>query len=287
MSTSGTGRTRSRHLLLVPSTAFVVLFFVVPLVLLVVISLGTVDLVTYRTHLAWQPANYLRIVDPFYLWPVLRSLAMSLAATLACLVIAFPVALTLSRWRGRRQRVLLAAIVVPLWTGFIVRTYAVVGMLADHGPLADVLGWLGVAPDGLRLLYTPAAVVIGMVYAYLPLMILPLFVALERIDPAQLLAAADLGAGPWSRLRRVELPLAAPGIVAGCLLVGVPAIGEYVIPAVLGGGKTLMYGNIVANQILETGDYPLGSVLAIVMTMVVTLALFVGRGATARAEAVT
>lgn len=282
-----TGRTRTRHLLLVPSAAFVGLFFVVPLALLVVISLGTVDLVTYQTQLAWQPSNYLRIVDPFYLWPVLRSLAMSLAATLACLVIGFPVALTLSRWSGRRQRVLLAAIVVPLWTGFIVRTYAVVGMLADHGPLADVLGWLGVAPDGLRLLYTPAAVVIGMIYAYLPLMILPLFVALERIDPAQLLAASDLGAGPWSRLRRVELPLAAPGIVAGCLLVGVPAIGEYVIPAVLGGGKTLMYGNIVANQILETGDYPLGSALAIVMTVVVTLTLFVGRGATARAEAVT
>jgi ABC-type spermidine/putrescine transport system permease subunit I len=273
---------RWRRLLLVPSLTFTTLFFLAPLALLLALSFGTVDLLSYRTYLGWHPSNYLRALNPLYLQSILRSLAMSLSSTLACLVIGFPVALTLSRLSGKRQRVLLAAVIVPLWTGFVVRTYAVVEMLADHGPLANVLGVLGLAPDGLSLLHTPAAVVIGMVYAYLPLMVLPLFVALERIDPSQLLAASDLGAGPWSRLRRVEIPLAAPGILAGCLLVSIPMLGEYVVPTVLGGGKTLMYGNVIAYQFQEIGDYPLGSALAVMMTTLVTVGLVVGRRVSAR-----
>ncbi|UMP06923.1 ABC transporter permease [Amycolatopsis sp. EV170708-02-1] len=275
-------RRPGRLLLVVPSAAFTSLFFVAPLALLLVLSFGKVDLADYRTYVGWNPSNYARALDPLYLQSILRSLAMSATSTLACLVIGFPVALTLSRASGHRQRVLLAAVIIPLWTGFIVRTYAVAGVLADHGPLSQALGLLGLTPDGLSLLHTPAAVVIGMVYAYLPLMVLPLFVALERIEPAQLLAASDLGAGPWSRLRRVEIPLAAPGILAGSLLVSIPMLGEYVVPTVLGGGKTLMYGNVIAYQFQEAGDYPLGSALTVMMTTLVTVSLLVVRRVSVR-----
>ncbi|MEV8379021.1 ABC transporter permease [Kribbella sp. NPDC056861] len=271
--------TGHRQLLIAPALLFTGLFFVLPLLLMVVISFGSVDFVTYQTRPGWHPGNYLRALDPLYLRPILRSLAISAATVAACLMVAFPVALTMSRQRGRRQRLLLAAIIVPLWSGYVIRTYAITALIADHGPLA---GLVGAEPAGLSLLYTPAAVVIGMIYAYLPLMVIPVFVALERIEKSQLLAAADLGASPWSLLYRVELPLARPGIVAGCLLVGIPAVGEYVVPAVLGGGKTLMYGNIVADQFQVTGNYPLGSALALMMTGLVTLLLLVTRRWSAR-----
>ena len=127
------------------------------------------------------------------------------------------------------------------------------------------------------ILYTPTAIAIGIVYSYLPLMILPLFVALERIDPSLLDAASDLGASGHRVFRRVVLPLAAPGIVAGCILVGVPATGEYMIPAILGGGKTLMVGNVIADQFLKIGDYPFGSALAMMLMVVLTLILILAR----------
>lgn len=212
-----------------------------------------------------------------------------MGATIACLLIGFPVAYTIARTPGRRQIVLLLAVMVPFWTSFVVRTYGIFNLIADHGPLARLLHALGlVSGDGLHLLFTPTGIGIGIVYSYLPLMILPLYVALERIDPALLDAASDLGASPARVLRRVILPLALPGIAAGCVLVGVPATGEYVIPQILGGGKTLMVGNVIADQFLSLGNYPFGSALAIVLTAIVMLALLVlrSRAGDADAEAV-
>ncbi|MGC4770099.1 ABC transporter permease [Micromonospora sp. DT44] len=265
----------------------IVFLFLLPVTLLAVVSFGRVDLTTYVTQLDFQPSNYLRALDPLYLRPVLWSFATAATATLACLVVGFPVALTLSRWEGRRQRLLLGAVVVPLWISFAVRTYGLVAVLSDSGPVFGFLHRIGLPDSTPELLYTPVAVVIGMVYSYLPLMVLPIFVALERIEPTLLLAAADLGAGPWSQLLRVQVRLAAPGIVAGCLLVGVPAIGEYVVPAILGGGKVMLYGNIVARQFQEVGDYPLGSALTMLLIVAVSIVLIVGRRATARVEDVT
>jgi spermidine/putrescine transport system permease protein len=195
-----------------------------------------------------------------------------------CLLVGFPVALTIAQAPGRWQLLLLLAVMVPFWTSFIVRTYGIFNLIGDSGPLSNLLSSLGlIDKGGLRLLFTPVGVGIGIVYSYLPLMILPLYVALERIDRSVIDAANDLGATPTRILRRVILPLAKPGIAAGCILVGIPATGEYVIPQILGGGKTLMVGNVVSDQFLSAGDYPFGSALAMVLTAIVLVVLAILR----------
>jgi spermidine/putrescine transport system permease protein len=217
----------------------------------------------------WTTSNYTDVFHGLYLDAILRSLVLSAGATAACLVIGFPVAYTIARARGRWQLVLLLMVMVPFWTSFVVRTYGVFNLIGDQGPLANLLKSLGLVSGRIHLLFTPIGVAIGIVYSYIPLMILPLYVALERIDPALLDAASDLGAPPHRVLRRVILPLALPGIAAGCVLVGIPATGEYVIPQILGGGKTLMVGNVVADQFLDIGNYPFGAALAIVLMVIV------------------
>jgi spermidine/putrescine transport system permease protein len=266
----------AHHALLLPSGLWTLLFFLGPMVLLVVYSLGSIDLLTFQVSFGWTVGNYTEVFSDLYVTTVGRSLLLSVGATLGCLAVGFPLAYAISRQRGRWQTFLLVAVMIPFWTSFVVRTYGLVNLLDDHGPVADILGWIGLV-DGIRVLYTPWGIAIGMVYTYLPLMVLPLFVALERIDPALLSAARDLGSPPHRVFRRVILPLAAPGIVAGCVLVGVPATGEYVVPAILGGGKTLMYGNVVASQFEGLGNYPFGSALAVTLTALVTVIVFVAR----------
>jgi ABC-type spermidine/putrescine transport system permease subunit I len=275
-----------RHALAVPSIGWTTLFFVAPLVLLFVYSFGTTELLTYRVTFGWTTEHYRHVFEGLYLDAILRSLLLSVSTTLACLLIGFPVAYTIARAPRRWQLALLLMVMVPFWTSFIVRTYGVFNVIGDRGPLQQALHALGVVDGDIHLLFTPAGVALGLIYSYLPLMILPLYVALERIDPALEDAAGDLGAGPFSALRKVVLPLAMPGIVAGSLLVGIPAAGEYVIPQILGGGKTLMVGNIVALQFLDIGDYPFGSALAMVLTAIVMVVLLVLRSRTARAEVV-
>jgi spermidine/putrescine transport system permease protein len=268
-----------RQLLALPSVGWTALFFFAPLVLLVVYSFAQTDLLTYEIRFDWTLSNYGNVFQGLYLDAIVRSLILSVGSTLACLLIGFPVAYTIARTRGRGQLILLFGVMVPFWTSFIVRTYGIFNLIGDSGPLARLLESLGIiGDDGLHLLFTPLGVAIGITYSYLPLMILPLYVALERIDPALLDAANDLGAAPHRVLRRVILPLAKPGIAAGCILVGIPATGEYVIPQILGGGKTLMIGNVVADQFLSIGDYPFGSSLAIVLTAIVMIALVLLRG---------
>jgi len=276
----------SRHLLAVPAAGWTLLFFVAPLALLFVFSFGTTDLLTYEVNFGWTGQHYVDVFQGLYLDAILRSLLLSVGSTFACLLIGFPVAYTISRAKGRWQLILLFAVMVPFWTSFIVRTYGIFNLIADHGPLARALESLGlISDDGLHLLFTPTGIAIGIIYSYLPLMILPLYVALERIDPALLDAGNDLGAPPWRVLWRVVLPLAAPGIIAGCVLVGIPATGEYVIPQILGGGKTLMIGNVVADQFLGVGDYPFGAALAIVLTIMLMIALAILRWRAERSEA--
>jgi spermidine/putrescine transport system permease protein len=179
---------------------------------------------------------------------------------------------------------LLLAVMVPFWTSFVVRTYGLVSLVSEQGPLADFLRWAGILHGNLGLLYTPPAIAIGIAYTYLPIMILPLFVALERIDPELVRAAHDLGAAGFAAFRRVTLPLSMPGLIAGCILVGTPATGEYVIPAIMGGDKTLVYGNVVADQFLRVGDYPFGSAIAVTLMTLVTVFVLFARGRLTRAE---
>jgi ABC-type spermidine/putrescine transport system permease subunit I len=279
------GVTLARRLLAVPSFGWTLLFFLVPLGFLFAYSFGGIDIITFQVSWGWTLDNYASVLDPLYAAAIRRSILLSAGATAGALVIGFPIAYYISLQRGRRQLLLLLAVMVPFWTSFLVRTYAMTNLLGNGGPVATVWGWLG--GGDLNILYTPTAIGLGILYSYLPLMVLPLFVALERIEPAVRDAAADLGASGWRTLWRVLVPLAMPGIVAGCILVGVPATGEYVVPAILGGGKTLMYGNVVADQFQTVGDYPFGAALSMTLMAALTIAVLALRRLSARAEAVT
>jgi spermidine/putrescine transport system permease protein len=166
-----------------------------------------------------------------------------------------------------------------------VRTYAMVNLIDNGGPLEDVLHTLHVWSGPLNILYQPKGIALGIVYSYLPLMVLPIYVSLERIDYALMDAAGDLGANPRRTFRRVTLPLAMPGVAVGCIIVGIPALGEYVIPEILGGGKTLMLGNVITDQFLSVGDYPFGSAIAVALMAVMAAALVLARVVQRRAPA--
>jgi ABC-type spermidine/putrescine transport system permease subunit I len=261
-----------RAILAVPTIGWVALFFAVPLVLVLVYSFATVSLVTFNTTFGWTWSNYRQIFDHLYLDTAIRSVLLSVSATAGCLLLGFPLAYFISRQPQRRQRLLLVLVIVPFWTSFIIRTYAMENLLGPGGPVDHLARLLG-ASHGLVLLYTPAAIGIGILYSYLPLMVLPIYVSLERIDAALLDAAGDLGAPPRRAFWRITVPLAAPGILVGCLIVGIPAMGEYVIPEVLGGGKTLMLGNVISEQFLSVGNTPFGSAIAVVLMVALAVAL--------------
>lgn len=274
-TTRGLGR-GARHLLALPTGIVTIACFVIPLGLIFVYSFGTENLISFNVDFGWTTSNYSAFASSLYLSTLLRSVFLSVATTAVCAVLGLSLAYFISRQSPRAQRLLLAAVIVPFWTSFIVRTYSWVDLLQNDGPLdslAHTLGLVG-SHSHINLLYTPAAIGIGIVYSYLPLMILPIYVSLERIDPAIYNAGADLGATPWRQFRRIVLPLARPGLIAGSIIVGVPAMGEYVIPEILGGGKTLMVGNIIANQFQDTGNYPFGSALAVTLMVLLMIVLF-------------
>ncbi|SDG25871.1 ABC transporter permease subunit [Pseudonocardia oroxyli] len=251
-----------------------------PVAVLVAYSFGQTDLVTYRLVLGWTLANYQSLAESFYLAPILRSVGLAAGTTVLCALVAFPVAYFVSRTRGRLRVVLLACVVIPYLTSFVVRAYAWLDLLSSAGPISDVLNSLGITRNGLTIAYSPTAIAIVLVYAYLPLMVLPMFVALDRLDLSLHTAASDLGANGRRTLRRVTIPLAKPGIYAGCLLVFIPALGEYTVPAIVGGGRTLMFGNIIADQFQGTGDYSLGAALSTSLTAIVLLCVVLLRGRT-------
>lgn len=266
----------SRQLLALPTVLITLVCFLVPFGLILVYSFGSENLISFNVEFGWTTANYTAFGSSLYVDTLLRSLALSVGTTLTCGVLGLGLAYFISRQGPRTQRLLLAAVIIPFWTSFIVRTYSWVDVLQNGGVLDNLLHSLGLLGAGshINLLYTSYSIGIGIVYSYLPLMILPIYVSLERIDPAIYNAGADLGATPWRQFRRIVLPLARPGLIAGSIIVGVPAIGEYVIPEILGGGKTLMVGNIIANQFQDTGNYPFGSALAVSLMGVLMIVLF-------------
>jgi len=209
-----------RGLLGLPTFGYVLAFFLVPLVMIAVYSFARVSLVTFDISFDWNLDNYRQIHDPLYFDTLVRSIVLSVGATAGCLLLGFPLAYFISRQPPIWQKLLLVLVIVPFWTSFVVRTYAMVNLLEGHGPLADLLRGLHVISGPLQVLYTPRAIGIGIIYSYLPLMVLPIYVALERIDDDLLAAAADLGAGPRRVFRRVVLPLAMPGVAVGCVIVG-------------------------------------------------------------------
>ncbi|AGA89771.1 ABC-type spermidine/putrescine transport system, permease component I [Thioflavicoccus mobilis 8321] len=203
--------------------------------------------------------------DSLYLTAFLNSLQVALACTLLCLLIGYPMAYAIATAPERWRLPLLMLIVLPFWTSFLIRVYAWIGILKTNGLLNNFLLWLGVIDEPLAILYTQTAVYIGIVYSYLPFMILPLYANLTRLDPTLLEAAADLGCRPLRAFLRVTLPLSRAGIIAGSMLVFIPAVGEFVIPDLLGGPKTLMVGRMLWTEFFSNMDWPLAAALALVL----------------------
>ena len=265
---------RSQGLTLIsPTMLYLGLFMLLPLAMVVVLSFmtrGSYGNVVYRINLD----NYTRLIDPLYLRILLYSLWVAFSTTLLTILIAYPLAYYISRVPIQQRSLLLFLILVPFWTNFIIRIYAWIMILRTEGLLNTLLLNLGILKVPLDILYSPTAVLIGMVYEYLPFMVLPLYTSLEKIEMAQLEAAADLGARPWRAFLRITLPLSVPGMIAGSILVFIPAMGMFVVPDLMGGAKTVLVGNLIRNQFLTARDWPFGaaaSMLLLLLTLVVTL----------------
>jgi spermidine/putrescine transport system permease protein len=263
--------TRLRKIFLTPAVLIVLGLFLAPLTIVLVYSLMSRG-VYGGVELPYTIENYHRLFDPLYLRILLRSFVMAAVATLLCLLLGYPLALFISR-AGKRKSLFLHLVMIPFWTSFLVRTYAWMFLLRDTGLVNSVLMGLGFADEPLPLLYNSGAVLVGLVYGYLPFMVLPLFATLERIDHSLLEAAADLGARPFESLLRVVVPLSAPGIRAGAVLVFIPCLGAYLTPDLLGGSKTIMIGNLIQNQFTSARNWPFGSAVSLALMALVMLLL--------------
>ncbi len=266
---------RQAGLLVLPCLAVLVGLFLLPQALMLLASLWQRSPYGGLVH-EWTLANYVRAVDPLYVWILVRSFWLAFLTTLLCLLVGWPVAYWLGlRVDPRFRNALLVLVILPFWTSFLVRLYAWIFLLRQEGLVNLGLASLGLPP--LPLLYNDFAVMLGQVYGELPFMILPLYASIEKLDRSLLEAAADLGAAPVRRLSRVTLPLTAPGITAGCLLVFIPSLGAFLAPDLLGGGRTAYVGNLVQSQFAVARDMPFGSALSFLLTLAVLALLWVFR----------
>jgi putrescine transport system permease protein len=267
----------TRTLVLAPVWLLLVLLLAAPLAIVAVMSLAEtadgvppfalgVSLESFRTILT----------DPLYRDALLLSVRVAGISTFFCLLLGYPVAFAIARGPQRWRDPLLLALMLPFWTGFLMRINAWIGLLADNGWIVATLSWLAGGP--VRLLYTDTALYLGMVYTYLPFMVLPLYASLSRQDPLLREAAADLGAAPFASFLRVTLPLSAPGIVAGCALVFIPAVGEYVIPELLGGPGAQLAGRVLWEEFFANRDWPMAAALAVTLLMLLLVVPALGRG---------
>ncbi len=261
---------RRGFLIGLPALLSLIVLFAVPLLIVVVYSFGTRTR-TGRTDLSQLDlAAYRRLADPLVVEIVSRSIGYALLTTVICLAIGYPFAYHLASRSPRVRAVLLVLVMLPFWSNFLVRTYAWRVLLGTDGPLVGILGVVGF--EDVRLLFTPFAIVIGLVYGFLPFMVLPLYAAIERIDHTLIEAARDLHASGWKAFRTVTLPLSRSGIVAGSMLVFIPSFGAYVTPELLGGARTTMIGSYIVRQFLAARDWPFGSALSVSILAVMLIA---------------
>lgn len=273
-----------KQLLVVIPFVWLFLFFLAPFFIVVKISVAEALIASppFSALLEWGDSvvpsisatkdNYAYLwEDPLYVRTYINSVQIASVCTLICLLIGYPMAYGIVRTRGNMKFILLLLIMLPFWSSFLLRVYSWMGLLADQGTINDVLIWMGIIDKPIRLLYTEFAVYVGIVYTYLPFMILPLYANIEKLDFALNDAAADLGAKPASTFFTVTLPLTWPGIVAGCLLVFIPATGEFVIPDLLGGGNVLMIGRVLSSEFNANKDWPVASAVAVVLLLVLVI----------------
>jgi spermidine/putrescine transport system permease protein len=259
---------------LLPSAIWLALFFVLPLIIILVYSFATRGPFG-GVEFVFNPENYVRVIDSMYAGILWRSVYISIISTVICLLIGYPLALYISRQESAYRNILLALLIIPFWTNFLVRTYSWMFILRTEGLLNNTLIYLGLISEPLQILFTDTAVIIGLVYTYLPFMVLPVYVSLDKMDRNLLMAARDLGATPFQSFRKVILPLTRPGVISGSILVFVPCIGAYITPDILGGSRSMMVGNLIQMQFLSARDWPFGSALSFVLMAIVLLLLLV------------
>lgn len=270
------GRRLGAFVFLSPSVTYLIVLMLVPLALVLsntVFQRGRFGGVVYE----FTTENFERLIDPLYLGVVGVSLKLATLTTLIALLIGYPTAYLIAQLPPKWKTVALVAIVLPFWTNFIIRVYAWIILLSGPGVINSLLG------TNLELLYKQGTIVTGLLYSYLPLMVLPLYSAIERLDPQLREASANLGASAFTTFRKVTLPLTVPGVMTGCLFVFVPSFGNFVIPEILGGSKSIMVGNLIRDQFLKARDWPFGSTLALALIAVLIVLLLVQARVTRRA----
>lgn len=270
--------------------AWLLLFFALPFLIVLKISVSEMETVHFKDLLSYADGmlritlkfgNYLFITeDELYLSAYLTSLKFAALTTLGCLIIGYPFAYFMARARASLQPVLLMLVMLPFWTSFLLRVYAWKGLLSEHGWVSELILALGLdqllLAGGLisapgKLMNTPFSLLLGMVYTYLPFMILPLYANLSKLDLRLLEAAADLGATPWVAFWKITVPMSKAGIIAGSMLVFIPCVGEFVTPELLGGPRTLMIGRVLWDEFFGNNDWPLASAIAVLLSLLVLL----------------
>jgi ABC-type spermidine/putrescine transport system permease subunit I len=273
-------------------------FFLVPLILIFIYSFGYQNVYDQGVSLTFKTSptadvdgqysvqsfhNYTKVIkSPLYLKAFGRTVMIVVGNTVGCLLLGYPLAYYISRKSGKRKTIFLLLVMLPFWTSFLIRTYAWITILGDQGIVNGLLTgetwphW-GIINDPLQIMFTMKAVVAGLVYDYLPFMVLPLFVSLEKISPSLIEASKDLGAGKWTTFSKVTLPLTVPGIVAGCMLTAIPTTGEFVIPQILGGDKIVVWGFLIYKAFTSYRDWALGSALSniLLLVMMIVIVLYV------------
>jgi putrescine transport system permease protein len=260
---------------------WLVLFFVVPFVIVLKISFSDIDLAIppYKPLFEWTDKYALAIkvnfnnyaflfTDSLYINALLNSIKVAFVSTVFCLIVGYPMAYGIARSKPTVRNVLLLLVILPFWTSLLLRVYAWIGLLKANGVINNVLIWLGLIHEPLTMLYTPFAMYVGIVYSYLPFMILPLYANLEKMDWQLLEAAEDLGCRPWQAFYKITLPLSRNGMLAGSMLVFIPAVGEFVIPALLGGPNALMIGRVLWDEFFSNRAWPVASAVAILLLII-------------------
>jgi spermidine/putrescine transport system permease protein len=261
---------RRGFLISLPAFIYLALLFVVPLLLVFVYSFATRDATGLTVLDDWNLESYKRLFTEIVLEIFVRSLLLAVVTTAICLLFSYPFAYYIATRSPGLRNILLIFVMIPFWSNFLVRTYAWRVILGSEGPISQISLALGGEP--IRLLFTNTAVLIGLVYGFLPFMVLPLYAALERMDWRLVEAARDLYADGWTSFRKVTLPLSMPGVVAGSILVFIPSLGAYVTPAILGGAKTTLLGDYIVSQFLAARNWPFGSALSFAVMFVMLLA---------------
>ncbi|MDQ1480397.1 MAG: spermidine/putrescine transport system permease protein [Actinomycetota bacterium] len=264
------------NLLLAPTTVWFIFLLVIPTLLIAAYALGqrgVIEPIRFSWgNLVWS--NYSNALNPDFLPIFIRSIIYAFVATLACVLIGFPLAYWIARFGGRFRNVFLVLVIIPFLTSYLIRTYGWLAILQRNGLLNALLGRLGLG-DNHTFLNTHFAVILGLTYGFLPFMILPLYASIERMDKSLVEASYDLGHGKASTLFRVIIPTVAPGLIAGVLLVFIPAVGDYITPALLGGVKTQMIGTTIADQFGSGNNWPLGSAMSVLLMAFILIGVFV------------